>query len=115
MSAAWISYALSLLGKGAGVTLPIVLLILDTYPLGRLRISQKDWLGFRFWRVWLEKTPFFLLALIAGLLAIFGKQQSKLMYGLDQYGLVERFVQTVYGSGFLSMENTAPDRLVAAL
>ncbi|MGH7871293.1 MAG: tetratricopeptide repeat protein, partial [Candidatus Binatia bacterium] len=111
ISAAWISYALSLLGKGAGVTLPIVLLILDTYPLGRLRISQKDWLGFRFWRVWLEKAPFFLLALVAGLLAIFGKQQSKLMYGLDQYGLVERAVQTVYGLGFYLWKTLLPVNL----
>ena len=108
MSVAWFSYALSLLGKGAGVTLPVALLILDIYPLGRFRIGQKDWFGFRVWRVWLEKAPFFLLALVAGLLAIFGKQQSKLMYGLDQYGLVERVVQTIYGLGFYLWKTLLP-------
>ena len=108
LAAAITSYALSLLGKGAGVTLPIVLLVLDVYPLGRLGGDIKNWLGGRALRVYLEKAPFFLLALVAGLLAIYGKQQSKLMYGLAEYGIAERGVQTVYGLMFYLWKTLLP-------
>ena len=108
MAGAWVCYALSLLGKGAGVTLPFALLILDVYPLRRLSTYPRNWFGTRAWPVWWEKAPFFFLALVAGLLAIFGKQQSKLMYGLDQYGIVERLVQTVYGLVFYLWKTVFP-------
>ncbi|HVO95556.1 MAG TPA: tetratricopeptide repeat protein [Terriglobales bacterium] len=108
MVTAWLAFALSLLGKGAGVTLPIALLILDIYPLGRFQIAGETWFGLRAWRILWEKAPFFILALIAGLLAIYGKQQSKLMYGLAQYGLADRAVQTVYGLGFYLWKTLLP-------
>lgn len=108
MSAAWCFYCMSLLGKGAGVTLPIALLVLDIYPLKRLGGDRGRWLGSQVRSVWWEKAPFFLLALGAGLLAIFGKQQSKLMYGLDQYGLAERGLQTIYGLIFYLWKTLLP-------
>ncbi len=108
LAAAWISYALSLLGKGAGVTLPIVLLALDLYPLRRLGGDSASWFRARALRIYLEKAPFFTLALIAGLLAIYGKQQSKLMYGLAEYGVAERTVQTVYGLMFYLWKTLLP-------
>ena len=37
MGVAWFLYALSLLGKEAALTLPFALLVLDVYPLRRLR------------------------------------------------------------------------------
>jgi protein O-mannosyl-transferase len=111
MVGAWVSYSLSLLGKGAGVTLPFALLILDVYPLRRLSTHPSNWFGSGLGRVWWEKVPFFFLALIAGLLAIFGKQQSRLMYGLDEYGLVERGVQTVYGLAFYLWKTVLPFEL----
>lgn len=108
MIGAWFSYGLSLLGKGAGVTLPIALLILDVYPLGRLSGVAKKWLGRNAQSIYLEKAPFFLLALTAGLLAVYGKQQSHLMYGLAQYGIVQRIVQTVYGLIFYLWKTLLP-------
>ena len=111
MSAAWLSCAMSLLGKGAVVTLPIALLILDVYPLRRLGAKHGQWLGPQARLVWWEKAPFFLLALGAGLLAIFGKQQSRLMYGFDQYGLVDRLVQAIYGLVFYLWKTLIPTNL----
>lgn len=108
--AAWLSYALSLLGKGAGVTLPLALLVLDVYPLRRLS-GAKTGFAPAAARILLEKAPFFLLALIAGLLAIHGKQQSKLMYGLAEYGIADRVVQTVYGLGFYLWKTVLPVHL----
>ena len=111
MSAAWLSYAMSLLGKGAVVTLPIALLILDVNPLRRLVAKRGQWLGPQARLVWLEKAPFFFLALGAGLLAIFGKQQSRLMYGFDQYGPVDRLVQAIYGLVFYLWKTLIPTNL----
>ena len=109
LAAAWLSYACSLLGKGAGVTLPVALLILDFYPLRRL--SMKTGFVPAVSRILLEKAPFFVLAFVAGLLAIYGKQQSRLMYGLAEYGVSDRVVQTVYGLGFYLWKNLLPFRL----
>jgi len=108
LAAACASYAFSLLGKGAGVTLPIVLLALDIYPLRRLGGDITSWFRTRATRIYAEKAPFFLLALVAGLLAIHGKQQSKLMYGLAEYGMVERAVQSVYGLMFYLGKTLVP-------
>jgi protein O-mannosyl-transferase len=108
---AWLAYALSLLGKGAGVTLPIALLVLDVYPLRRLSGGVKNCLTTETARIFLEKVPFFVLALAAGLLAIYGKQQSKLMYGLEEYGITDRVVQTVYGLVFYLWKTLLPIHL----
>ena len=108
MSAAWLSYALSLLGKGAGVTLPIVLLLFDVYPLRRIGHSPSKSSGSQLWRLGWEKAPFFFLALVAGLLAIYGKQQSKLMYGIEEYGIAERLVQAMYGIIFYLWKTLLP-------
>jgi tetratricopeptide (TPR) repeat protein len=108
MSAAWLSYTFSLLGKGAGVTLPIVLLLLDIYPLRRLGGGPSKSPGSQLWRLGWEKAPFFFLALVAGVLAVYGKQQSKLMYGIEEYGIAERLVQAMYGVIFYLWKTLIP-------
>jgi tetratricopeptide (TPR) repeat protein len=108
LAAAWLAYLFSLLGKGAGVTLPIGLVILDFYPLKRLGGNLRSHFSPDNRRIWLEKLPFFFLALVFGLLAIYGKQQSKLMYGLEEYGIADRLVQTVYGVMFYLWKTTVP-------
>jgi hypothetical protein len=62
---ALIAYGLSLLSKASGVTLPVVLLALDVYPLRRLGGGPGRWLGPLARHVWWEKVPFFLLAAAA--------------------------------------------------
>ncbi|HEY1268694.1 MAG TPA: tetratricopeptide repeat protein [Candidatus Binatia bacterium] len=100
MLAAIISYALCLLGKGAFVTLPIGLLIIDFYPLRRFNRAA-----------WIEKTPFFVLALIAGLIAIYAKNQGHLLYGLDEYSLLQRLGIAAYGMVFYLWKTVAPVKL----
>ncbi len=53
-------YALGLLSKPMLVTLPFVLLLLDVWPLGRIRL--RTWLPVADRAVWWEKVPFLLLA-----------------------------------------------------
>jgi len=101
-------YALSLLSKGMGIGLPIVFLALDVYPLRRMGIVPRDLLGQKGRKVWLEKLPFFALALGAGVLALIGKQQGGLVAPLERYGLVERVMQSMYGLGFYVRKTIVP-------
>ena len=62
-------FALALLSKSMAVSLPVVLLILDAYPLRRLGGRPGGWLGAATRGVWLEKIPFALLSLGASVVA----------------------------------------------
>lgn len=54
--------ALALASKSIVMGLPLVLLILDAYPLGRLGPRVRDWWSAQAWPVWREKIPFAVLA-----------------------------------------------------
>ena len=97
-------YILSLLSKASGVTLPLVLIILDFYPLRRL---EK-----RTWGVWLEKIPYLLPALAAAALALAGQRQAGAMEPLATYGLLPRLCQAVFGATFYLWKTLIPWRLL---
>src|SRR5947209_4632250 len=56
------SFALALLAKSIVMTLPLLLVVLDWYPLRRLSPAPGTWRSPDLRRVWLEKLPFFLVA-----------------------------------------------------
>lgn len=85
---ALVFFALSLLSKPAAVTLPVVLLLLDWYR-GR---SLKDK------KVWLEKLPFFALALAFGVLTL-QFQAEKAIAEQTYYPIWQRAVFAFYGFG----------------
>lgn len=78
-------FALSLLSKAIGISLPIALIILDAYPLRR--------------KAWLEKVPFCLLALAAGVVGSIGQVRTPVAQAivLDWTG---RLAQACYGLAF---------------
>lgn len=55
-------FALGLMAKGMLVTLPFVLLLLDYWPLGRLKAPGKNGEGISFSRLVMEKVPLFVLS-----------------------------------------------------
>jgi protein O-mannosyl-transferase len=58
------AYGVSLLSGLSGIALPGVLLVLDVYPLGRFAASG-NWLSPEARRLYKEKTPYLLMALVA--------------------------------------------------
>jgi tetratricopeptide (TPR) repeat protein len=100
MGAAWLAYLLSLLGKAAGMTLPIALLIIDIYPLERLRSNPRYWFDRKTKRVWLEKLAFFALAVGAAFLGWMAKYEAGATAGWRDYGLLPRLGQALYGLWF---------------
>jgi protein O-mannosyl-transferase len=63
--------ALALASKSIVMGLPLVLVILDVYPLRRLGPSLRDWASPRAWPVWREKIPFAALAVGAAATAYY--------------------------------------------
>ena len=111
MSAAWLLYALSLLGKEAALTLPFALLILDVYPLKRLGTTSDGWFGEKVRKVWWEKIPFVALASAAGVKAVLAKQQSGTIYSVAAYGWEPRLAQVMYSLVFYPWKTLIPTSL----
>jgi hypothetical protein len=76
-------FVLALLSKPMAVTLPLVLLILDVYPLGRLApLHRKAGQGFRAWftpgnrGILVEKVPFILLSGVSSVMTVMAQEKG---------------------------------------
>jgi len=103
-----VMYALCLLSKGTAVSLPLVLLVLDVYPLRRVALQSKTLRSIAAEREIVEKTPFILLAMIAGLIALAGQASAGAMMGLSQHGLIGRVFVAFYGLYFYLIKTVLP-------
>ncbi|TMA47342.1 MAG: tetratricopeptide repeat protein [Deltaproteobacteria bacterium] len=92
------SFVLSLLSEAWGITLPVVLLALDLYPLRR---------GLRA-RVLLEKAPYGLIALAFAVLAFRAQAPIEAMRTLAQHGVIARVAQAAYGLWFYLGKTLVP-------
>jgi Flp pilus assembly protein TadD len=142
--AQWWSYggaiaacALSLMADASAVTLPIVLLVLDGYPLRRWRgtvmaragddraghsslpgrrKAAKPARSFMLavgptTRIWLEKLPFFALAVAAGLRTYIARQEGGVFYPLAEHDVGARLAQACYGLAFYVWKTVLPTGL----
>ena len=105
-------YVLSLLSKASGMTLPVVLLVLDVYPLRRLGGGKGRWFGADARRVWLEKLPFFIAATAAGAVAIAAQQKIGGFASMESHDLMDRIAQVLYGITFYVLKTLLPTDLV---
>jgi len=84
-----LALALGLMAKSMLVTLPLVLLLLDAWPLGRA--TRADPAAPSPWpRLWLEKLPLLALALAAGLATLVIQRQEGAVGSLGSLSLLER-------------------------
>lgn len=97
---------ISLLAKASAVTLPLVLIILDVYPLRRWK-----WGRHFSWKIVAEKIPFLLLALLGGVRAVIAQQESGAMQTVGQHDLFARFAQSLYGLVFYLWKTILPAKL----
>ncbi len=110
MTAALAVYGLSLLSKAAGMTLPLVLLVLDVYPLKRLG-GANGWSGAGTRKVWMEKIPFFALALASAAVALWAQRWAAALKTVNFYGVGFRAAQAAYGLIFYLWKTVLPARL----
>jgi len=77
------------MSKPMAVTLPVVLLILDWYPLGRIR-SVKT-----FWTAGVEKLPFIAMSLASSVLTILAQRAGEALISAEQIPLSVRVLVAV--------------------
>lgn len=136
-------FALSLFSKAWGITFPIVLLILDFYPLRRVgwhkdaepvrehlppphRSSaapkalgaypegRRPPAATRWSELFVEKIPFVILALAAAVVAVFAVKQAGALRPLVVHGWQERIAQAAYGLMFYLVKTLWPSGLHTA-
>ncbi|MCC6489392.1 MAG: tetratricopeptide repeat protein [Candidatus Hydrogenedentes bacterium] len=85
-------YALGLLAKPMLVTLPIVLLLLDYWPLGRFTANPKRGVHYlrEAWQLCREKLPFLALAILVSIVTLLVQQASGTVATLDRRPLLLR-------------------------
>jgi len=102
--------ACALLSKSMAVSLPVVLVLLDIYPLGRLG-GPTGWWGPAARRVYAEKIPFVLLAAAAAAIAFLALSQLDNMAPLDALGVGQRLAISAYSLSFYLWKTVAPFNL----
>jgi len=95
------SFFLALLAKPMAVTFPLVLLILDVYPLGRLTRS-----GFA--RVLVEKAPFFVLSIGASVVTLIAQWTGGAVAAMQRVGLWARLWNAERALGFYLVKLALP-------
>ena len=81
-----ILFFLSLLSKPSAVTFPVVILLIDLYFRRRMD-----------WRLLLEKVPYFLLAILIGIIIVFAREEAGHIINLsERFGLGSRLLIVMY-------------------
>jgi Flp pilus assembly protein TadD len=101
-------YAASLLSKAAGVALPIVLLLLDWYPLCRWRRVADLLPGQPAARVALEKLPYAILASVASVLAVWAQSHSGFVVPIASLAISDRLLNAAYAIWFYFCKTLLP-------
>lgn len=99
----WLSlgaFALSLGSKSMAVSLPVILLILDVYPLRRWKDAWRTRL--------LEKVPFVLLSLIASAVAMVAVRAGGSVSSLADLGVAQRLAISAYSLVFYLWKTLLP-------
>ena len=101
-------FACALLSKASPVSLPLVWLVLDVYPLRRLGNRSTGWVGPAARRAWAEKLPFAAVAALVALLAALAKARSDSMLPAMESSLTARLGQAVYAVMFYVRTTLVP-------
>ena len=107
----WVSvvlFACALLSKAMAISLPVVLLILDVYPLRRLG-GPVGWWSASARHVYTEKIPFVLLAGVASAVALVALSHFLVTSSsMDWVSPLDRLSISGYGLGFYLWKTVAP-------
>lgn len=100
-------FMLSLLSRAWGVTLPLILLVMDGYPFRRFGFKGRSLVSIK--RILIEKIPFGMLAIWAGIQALLAKQVA--MISLAEHHTIDRLAQAAYGLCFYLGKTIMPIQL----
>jgi tetratricopeptide (TPR) repeat protein len=123
LAVALVCYLLAVASKAVAVTLPAVLLILDVYPLrrwgGRRSAAERNSArprGGSSWvlpgHVWIEKLPFFAVAIVISLWAAAAKDYSQSRVPFSSFDADARLAQAAYGVVYYLHKTVVPTDLI---
>ncbi|MCX5788205.1 MAG: tetratricopeptide repeat protein [Elusimicrobia bacterium] len=104
-------FALALLSKITGLAIPVVLVVLDIYPLRRLPGVPAQWVSARARPVLLEKIPFLVLSALAAGMGAWLVRRAGGVFSLAEVGIPERFALTVFAPSFYLWKTVVPVHL----
>jgi Tfp pilus assembly protein PilF len=93
-------YALALLSKSIVMTLPLILMLLDFYPLGRVQWRWGMWRDPSSRTVLKEKVPYLALGLAGAITSYWAVAANHSLTGFDRYGWPARIGMTGYSLWF---------------
>ncbi len=83
-AASFVFFLVAMASKSMAISLPIILLLIDTWPFHRWKTRVRD--------VVLEKVPFFVATIIFGMLSLYARSEAKAIAGLNTVPLDFRFM-----------------------
>ena len=104
-------FVLAILSKEIVVVFPALLLLLDVYPLRRLGGGPGRWVGPSVRSVWLEKAPFFAVALSEAVMTLQVGARNHLLAPMGSMGWPSRIAATVYGMALYLKKTIIPMNL----
>jgi tetratricopeptide (TPR) repeat protein len=104
-------FVAAMLCHAVAVSLPVVLVILDVYPLRRFGERPGRWFGPAARRAWHEKIPFLMVSLAFIGLAIAAR--SRHVFSGERFRVSGRLAQACYGTWFYAFKTIVPRDLVA--
>jgi len=107
-----VCYTASLLSKASAITLPVVLLLLDVYPLGRLGRSATADTGTPVRRIIIEKTLFAVPAVLIAVIALWAQAGAGAMRSLEEHPITLRIGQALFGAVFYVWKTVWPTGLI---
>jgi tetratricopeptide (TPR) repeat protein len=103
-------FALGLMAKPMLVTLPFTLLLLDVWPLGRLRLPLRGRAGAS-WRLLSEKIPFFALTTVFCGVTFAVQRSGGAVRTLEAFPLTTRLTNAVWAYGAYLLKGVWPSGL----
>lgn len=105
LAASLAAHAGALGSKSVVMTLPLVLLLLDVYPLRRLPSAPMGWLGSAARRAWLEKLPYVGLSLAAAAMSYYAHRR---VMAPTEYPWTMRLAVAVHSLWFYVVKTVLP-------
>ena len=94
-----------------GMVLPLMLVVLDIYPLRRLSGRWQEWTGAAARRVLLEKIPFMFLGVAGAALGYYAQNANAFITPLERYPLSARPAMVFYSLWFYLEKTVVPQGL----
>lgn len=103
-----VCYALALLSKSIVMTLPLVLVLLDFYPLGRVQSRWAVWRETATRTVVKEKLPYLALGLAGAITSYWAVASHAYLTPVERYGSLARVAMTGYSLRFYLEKTVLP-------